>query len=102
MHTGTRRLANDENSRRRTSLHNRARAEPQMRVAGATRAHVSQQAFERLIALKGRSFDDLDPVRFHNWQLVLTLRSSHGDCKDLERVYGIVCHASNQMHIENE
>ena len=39
MHLCARRLANDEDSRRRIDLHDRARPERQMLVAGAAGAH---------------------------------------------------------------
>ena len=68
MHLCARRLADDQDSRRRTDLHDRARPEREMRVAGAASAHGSQQALERSMDLDGRSLDDLDRVRFHNWR----------------------------------
>ena len=70
MHPRTRGLADDENSCRRTSLHDRARAQRQVRIAGAACAHGSQQAFERSMDLNGRSPGDLDWVRFHNLQFM--------------------------------
>lgn len=47
MHLCAGRLSDDENSRRRTGLHDRARPERKTRVARAARAHGSEQALQR-------------------------------------------------------
>ena len=58
MHLCARRLPNDQDSRRRTSLQHGARAKWQMRVAYAACAHVGEQILKVLRDLQGRTVDE--------------------------------------------
>ena len=73
-----------------------------MRVAGAASAHGSQQALERSMDLDGRSLDDLDRVRFHNWRAWGRHRYCMSTAETLRMSLALLAIARGRMHSEDQ